>query len=234
MWLGEPVGLKLPIDRRVRPGQATSEKWALDYPPDRRFHWIDDHARCTVLFYFCKYLRQRLFVQLFDHVRVGTWSIHARRVDDANYTLQSVPRGLFAHPDMLLNYAPRGDWFRPEQRAGWPPPATDQRGFEGLILRHGPSAAPLGEASQPNSDIATKKPPFNAREAKALLAAKKVGGTWTNPPTETESVTFLLLHFSEVPRDPHRKIRHELWPNIRRGPRRKSETRRISRRKTLI
>jgi hypothetical protein len=75
----------------------------------------------------------------------------------------------------------------------------------------------------PASEIPTKKrlPPFDPREAKALLAAKKIGGTWADAPIEEESRAFLKQHFNGVPNDLHRQIRRELWRDNRPGPRSK-------------
>jgi len=74
-----------------------------------------------------------------------------------------------------------------------------------------------------SADSPKKKllPPFDAKTAKALLAAKKIGGGWSDPPTEAESRAFLLQNFNGVSNEPHRRIRKELWPSNRRGPRRK-------------
>jgi hypothetical protein len=70
-----------------------------------------------------------------------------------------------------------------------------------------------------------KLPRFDARKAKALLVAKKVGGDWVSPPTEDDSRTFLLANFNGVPNDPHRRIRREVWPGlIKTGPRPKRRT----------
>jgi hypothetical protein len=61
--------------------------------------------------------------------------------------------------------------------------------------------------------------PFDARKAKTLLAAKKVCGDWPDAPTEPVTRAYLLQTFSGVSNDPHRQIRRELWPDIRRGRR---------------
>ncbi len=89
---------------------------------------------------------------------------------------------------------------------------------EAVIVRQ-----PLIEGTaEPNSGT-EKLPKFDERRAWALLAAQKVSGVWREPPTEDELKAFLKKHFSGVPNDPHRKLRHKIWPGqIRRGPRRKS------------
>lgn len=61
-------------------------------------------------------------------------------------------------------------------------------------------------------------PPFDAKGAMGQLAAKKVAGGWAIAPSERVTKEFLLQLYDTVPRAPHRKIRRDLWPNIRRGP----------------
>ena len=56
------------------------------------------------------------------------------------------------------------------------------------------------------------RPTFNAVKARVFLTAQKVSRTWVGPPSEQDSRAFLLDFFSGVPNDPHRKIRHEVWP----------------------
>jgi hypothetical protein len=86
-----------------------------------------------------------------------------------------------------------------------------------------PESAPMAVAPAPATVVA--RVPFESRRAKALLAGEKVGGCWgTIIPTEVETARFLRLHFTGVPSDPHRKIRRELWPDNRRGPRSKRQT----------
>jgi hypothetical protein len=68
-------------------------------------------------------------------------------------------------------------------------------------------------------------PKFDAENAKALLAAQKLKGGWSDPPAEKTSRDFLLKHFKGVPNDLHRKIRNELWPGqIKRGPKPRAKT----------
>jgi len=88
-------------------------------------------------------------------------------------------------------------------------------------------ASPTGQASAVSGALQTVVPTppgrvrFDEVRAMSLLAAEKVNGKWREAPTERESRTFLLLHFTGVPNDPHRRIRRELWPGNRPGPRRK-------------
>ncbi len=82
--------------------------------------------------------------------------------------------------------------------------------------------APSAKDSAPDAPAPAiaRRPRFDARKAKALLAAKKVNGDWASPPTEDDSRTFLLGNFNGVPNEPHRRIRRELWPGqIKTGPR---------------
>jgi hypothetical protein len=213
--LGEPLGLTISSQAMVRPGERTVQQWGLEFPPDHRFYWIDNHHHGTVLFHFCQYLRHRLLVQLFDHLRANTWSVRAHRADDVDYTSRPVSHGLFGHPDMTLHYRPGGDWFRPIQRHGWPVPAVSLPSFSVLTLLPQPAAAWFEGGAPQKQPL----PPFNAREAKALLVAKKLGGDWAVAPTEAVSRDFLLLNYRGVPNDLHRQIRREVWPDIRRGPR---------------
>jgi hypothetical protein len=74
-----------------------------------------------------------------------------------------------------------------------------------------------GEASI-RSKGAARLPPFDARKATAHLAAKKVNSDWVSCPGEKETREFLKMFFNGVPNEPHRSIRHKLWPNqIKRG-----------------
>jgi hypothetical protein len=235
MRLGEPVGLKAPIGKSLRPAEMTIHRWEREFPADHRFPW--DHYRQTVLFHFSKYLRRRLLVELFDRIRAGTWCLNGHIADDVEYASHPVPAGRFGHPDMVLHYGPQGDWLRPMQRPGWPVPVASLPSFGGLTLHPRPAAPNLHGASAPgqktaltaaakdissaDTGIPGKKalPRFDARKAKALLLAKKVGGDWPDPPTEAETRTFLLLHFRGVSNDVHGAIRREVWPGIHRGRR---------------
>jgi hypothetical protein len=170
MTLGEPVGLKAPIQKSVRPEEMTIQRWKLDFPPKYRYPWIDSGARQPVLFHFSKYLRQRLLVELFDRLRADLWSARAHRADDVDYTSQPIPLALFGHPDMVLHYGPRGDWFRPMQRPGWPVPAESLPSFGGLTLHPHPAAAaaPLnrtGAVGRPTSVANLVAPELERRAA---------------------------------------------------------------------
>jgi hypothetical protein len=69
-----------------------------------------------------------------------------------------------------------------------------------------------------------KKPPFDPRQAQALLIAQKASGVWREPPREEDGREFLLKHFKGVPNVPHRVVRHKVWPGlIRRGPKPKKK-----------
>ena len=87
-----------------------------------------------------------------------------------------------------------------------------------LIVRQ-----PLIEGTAEPNKGTEKLPPFDAKKTMVLFVAQKVSGVWRQPPTEDELRAFLKKHFSGVPNDPHRALRHKAWPGqIRRGPKRKS------------
>jgi hypothetical protein len=135
MQLGASVGLKPAIISPVRPGERTIQWWLLEYSPERRYRLIAHYSRQTLLFNYRKYLFWRLMVQLFDQLRSGEWIVFGLLATDADYALQPVPQERWHHPDMVLNYHPRGDWFRPDQRIGWPIPAMGLTAYGGLILQ---------------------------------------------------------------------------------------------------
>jgi hypothetical protein len=60
--------------------------------------------------------------------------------------------------------------------------------------------------------------PFTRREAQALLAGLKVGGTLAERPTEQEARAVVGCHFATAPRDPVRMIVTNLWGAGKRGP----------------
>jgi hypothetical protein len=101
-------------------------------------------------------------------------------------------------------------------------PATAAR-IEGAVAETSDVQQPMIEGTaQPNKG--TKKlPPFDEKKATIHFVAQKTSGDWREPPTENESKAYLRKHFSGVPNDPHRKLRHRVWPGqIRRGRKRKS------------
>jgi hypothetical protein len=202
MKLGEPVGLKAPIQNSVRPKEMTTQKWELKFAPDRRFHWIDNHPRQTVLFHFSEYLRQRLLVELFDRLRAGTWCLNGHKADDLDYASHPVPPGRFGHPDMVLHHGPGGDWFRPMQRHGWPVPAASLPSVGGLTLHPHPAAdaAPLnrtGAQGHPSSMTNLVAPELTRRAA--------AGETLSTMKAEAAALSKWLAN--EHPRQPQAKPR---------------------------
>jgi hypothetical protein len=79
-----------------------------------------------------------------------------------------------------------------------------------------------------SADIPQKEklPPFDTTKAKRLLLSLRVSKVWSDAPTEPECRAFLLKFFNGVPNDPHRKIRREVWPDNRPGPKTKRSLRR--------
>ena len=220
MELAPPGAVKIVPLGPMIPKRVTIERWLENYPRDHRFYWEDDHHPWMVLSHYRKYLVDRLMVELFAQLLAGAWVLHGMLATAGDYALQPVPAGLLRCPDMMLNPLPGGDWFRPYQRHGLPAPPASLPTFDGLILRPRSASTPLGHTST-SAHISPKKPPFDAKKAKVLLVAKKIGGDWLVAPTEEESRALLKLHFRGVPNDPHRLIRREIWPDIRPGPRRK-------------
>jgi hypothetical protein len=112
---GASVKLKLPIISSIRPGELTVDWWIREYPSDRRFFWIDDHPRHTILFYFLNYLIWRLLVQLFDELRTGAWVMHGVRKGDLEPPLQPIPLGAWRNADMLLDLQVGSFGFDPQR-----------------------------------------------------------------------------------------------------------------------
>jgi hypothetical protein len=79
------------------------------------------------------------------------------------------------------------------------------------------------ETKAPSAELEKELPPFDKLQAKTLVIARKYS-VWKEPPTEAASCAFLKKQFRGVPNDPHRKLRHELWPGqIRRGPKKREK-----------
>jgi hypothetical protein len=84
-------------------------------------------------------------------------------------------------------------------------------------------AAASAKIEAPPAPDAIPKPPFDRKQAKLLLMAKKL--EWPEPPTEPVTDKFLRLHFRGVPHDAHVAVRRQVWPGmIRRGPKRRKKT----------
>jgi hypothetical protein len=85
------------------------------------------------------------------------------------------------------------------------------------------TASPTAAGVPPAPLDASPKPPFDRKQAKLLLMAKKL--EWPEPPTEPVTDKFLRLHFRGVPHDAHVAVRRQVWPGmIRRGRKRSKKT----------
>jgi len=130
-------------------------------------------------------------------------------------------------PDFQVNAYFKRCWVRSDLAAQWldahgipmpdylsPEPDRPTTLVEGVKPTAG--ATEGAEAAVPAHEAA--RMPFNRIRAKALLIAEKKGGIFKDRiPPEKETRLFLLRTFSGVPNDPHRAIRREVWPRIRRG-----------------
>lgn len=224
MRLGASIELKAPIISPVRPGERTVQWWLREYPPGRRYHWQNDHSRQTVLFNYYKYLAWRLKVQLFDQLGGGAWAVFGLSVADADYTLQPVPHGLWRHPDMVLNYHPGGNWFRPQQRLGWPAPAGGLPAYSGLIL-HG-----IRMSAAPASSAPDQRPKPTDRAVRQWVRDRVAVWPDDKPaPSEAEDFEAITRHFvpglsrsefrlvreAETPREWRRQGRRLPWGEVK-------------------
>jgi hypothetical protein len=145
--IGVEGSMPMPMPSPLRPGERTMKWWRLEYPPGHRPLLLEEkHYRTTTWYHYHRYLISRLMVQLFDQLRDGAWVVFGRQAGGTDYALQPVAPRLWRHPDMLLNYRARGDWLRPDQRNGWPPPAADLPAFGDLILHGPPTSTPKESA----------------------------------------------------------------------------------------
>jgi hypothetical protein len=113
----------------------------------------------------------------------------------------------------------------PQHRPPTVKPAVDEpvaAPIEGAAVETSAVQQPVIQgAAQPNKG-AEKLPPFDEKTAMVLFVAQKKSGVWQREPTEDVSRAFLKKHYSGVPNDPHRALRRRVWPEMRRGRKRKS------------
>jgi hypothetical protein len=116
-----------------------------------------------------------------------------------------------------------GRWF--DSRRHMRPPHLFPRESSVATVASPERSEPTNKQAETAASIRTgdtMKPPFDKKQAHALLAAKKVSRIWPNAPRERETRKFLKLHFRGVPNDPHRDVRRATWPDMKRGPKPKS------------